>query len=117
MNYGSVLGAINRGGARSVNRGDFTELKVIGTHEIALRKGHRDFVVIATLRRDDENMAPLGAPPGRKKETVALFLRSIPLELRASIERVCADLRVIFVAGLRIAATPLHSFENRRRGR
>jgi hypothetical protein len=28
----------------------------------------------------------------RKKETVGVFLRSIPLKLRASIERVCTDM-------------------------
>jgi transposase len=59
--------------------------------EIALRKGHRDFVVIVTLRRDDD-IALLGVLPDRKKETVVAFLRSIPIELRASIERVCTDM-------------------------
>lgn len=91
MSYDSVLGAVNRGVARSVNWGEFTALKVIGMDEIALRKGHRDFVVIVTLRRDDE-IALLGVLPKRKKETVVTFLRSIPVELRASIERVCTDM-------------------------
>jgi transposase len=34
----------------------------------------------------------LGVLPDRKKETVVAFLRSIPIELRASIERVCTDM-------------------------
>jgi transposase len=92
VSYDSVSGAINRVVERSVNWGDFSELKVIGIGEIALRKGHRDFVVIVTLRGVDEEIALLGVLPDRKKETVVAFLRSIPLELRASIERVCADM-------------------------
>jgi len=60
--------------------------------EIALRKGHRDFVVVVTLRRGDGDLALLGVLPDRKKETVVAFLRSIPLALRASIERVCTDM-------------------------
>jgi len=91
VSYDSVLGAVNRGVERSVNWSDFTELKVIGMDEIALRKGHRDFVVIVTLRRDDD-ISLLGVLPDRKKETVVAFLRSIPVELRASIERVCTDM-------------------------
>ncbi len=92
VSYDAVLGAIKRGVARSVNWGEFTSLKVIGMDEIALRKGHRDFVVIVTLRRGDGDIALLGVLPDRKKETVAAFLCSIPPELRASIERVCTDM-------------------------
>ncbi len=46
VSYDSVLGAINRGVERSVNWSAFSSLKVIGMDEIALRKGHCDFVVI-----------------------------------------------------------------------
>jgi transposase len=92
VSYDSVLGAINRGVERSVNWSVFSKLKVIGMDEIALRKGHRDFVVIVTSLGTDEEIALLGVLPDRKKETVVAFLRSIPPELRASIERVCADM-------------------------
>ena len=42
--------------------------------EIALRKGHRYFVVIVTSRGADEEIALLGVPPDWKKETVVAFL-------------------------------------------
>ncbi len=92
VGYDAVLGAIKRGVAGAVNWREFTALKVIGMDEIALRKGHRDFVVIVTLRREDGDIALLGVLSNRKKETVVAFLRSIPLALRASIERVCTDM-------------------------
>ena len=81
VSYEAVLGAINSGVARSVNWSEFTALKVIGMDKIALRKGHRDFVVIVTLRRGDGDIALPGVLPNRKKETVVAFLRSIPLKL------------------------------------
>jgi transposase len=92
VSYDSVLGAVNRGLQRAVNWSELTALKVIGMDEIALRKGHGDFVVIVTLRRGTGDLALLGVLPDRKKETVVAFLRSIPLALRASIERVCTDM-------------------------
>jgi transposase len=92
VSYDAVLGAINRGVARAVNWSDFSALQVIGMDEIALRKGHRDFVVLVTLRRAAGDLALLGVLPDRKKETVGAFLRSIPPALRASIERVCTDM-------------------------
>ena len=91
VSYDSVLGAINRGVKPWVNWSDFSSLNVIGMDEIALRKGHRDFVVIVTLLGVDEEIALLGVLPDRKKETAVAFLRSIPLKLRASIERVCTE--------------------------
>lgn len=92
VSYDAVLGAINRGVARAVNWNEFTALKVIGMDESAVPFAQRAFVVIATLRRGAGDIALLGVLPNRKKETVVAFLRSIPLALRASIERVCTDM-------------------------
>jgi transposase len=92
VSYDAVLGALNRGVASAVNWKEFKELKVIGIDEIALRKGHRDFVVIVTCQHEGGEIALLGVLRNRKKETVVEFLRTIPPELRASIEYVCTDM-------------------------
>lgn len=92
VSYDAVLGALQRGVAASVNWDEFTALPVLGMDEIALRKGHRDFVVIVTLRHDDGELSLLGVLPDRQKETVVAFLRSIPQALRASVTRVCTDM-------------------------
>lgn len=92
VSYDAVLGALRRGVATAVNWDEFTALPVLGMDEIALRKGHRDFVVIVTLRRDDGTLALLGVLADRKKETVVAFLRSIPPTLRTSVARVCTDM-------------------------
>lgn len=92
VRYDAVLGALQRGVACAVNWDEFNALPVLGMDEIALRKGHRDFVVIVTLRHDDGTLALLGVLADRKKETVVAFLRSIPPALRASVQRVCTDM-------------------------
>lgn len=52
--------------------------------EIALRKGHRDFVVIVTARKDDR-ISILGVLADQEKDTVIEFLRSIPERLKKTI--------------------------------
>ena len=46
--------------------------------EIALKKGHRDFVVIVTARAPDGRISILAVLPDREKATVKSFLESIP---------------------------------------
>ncbi len=87
-----VLGAVERQVAGAVKWDAVTALEVLGLDEIALRKGHADFVVLVTQRRADGTVALLGVLPDRKKETVVAFLRSIPVGLRATITDVCTDM-------------------------
>lgn len=87
-----VLGALTRQVAARVEWGSFTCLGVLGLDEIALKKGHGDFVVIVTSKQPNEELRLLGVLPDRKKETVITFLRSIPLALRATIVEVCIDM-------------------------
>lgn len=92
LTYALVLGAVQRQVAGAVNWDTVTALAVIGLDEIALRKGHGDFIVLVTQRRADGTVALLGVLPDRKKETVVAFLRSIPVGLRATITDVCTDM-------------------------
>ena len=66
------------------------KLEVIGLDEIALKKGHRDFVTIVTSRMGQETVI-LGVLKDRKKETVKQFLMSIPKQLRKQVRMVCSD--------------------------
>lgn len=90
--YAIVLGAVRRQLAPQVNWAEFSSLAELGIDEIALKKGHRDFVALVTTRKADAEIALLGVLPDRKKETVAAFLRTIPAALRATIREVCTDM-------------------------
>jgi len=86
-----VTGPLKRWVSCEVDWSDFSDLKVIGIDEIALKRGHDDFVVLITVPTPD-GVEILAVLPDRKKQTVSNFLASIPMHLKQSIERVCSDM-------------------------
>jgi transposase len=65
---------------------------VLGIDEIALKKGHQDYVVIVTARLNEGQVKLLAVLPDRKKKTLVQFLQTIPLPLRRTIHTVCTDM-------------------------
>ena len=92
LGYDAVEGAIERCIHDGVNWNEFTELKIIGIDEIAMRKGHGNFVAILTTQQSDGHVALLGVLADRQKETVRQFLESIPKRLWQTMEKVCTDM-------------------------
>lgn len=90
--YDKVLGIVDRYIRAEVDWSQYAALKTIGLDEIALRKGHRDFVVIVTARLKHGRVVLLGVLENRQKETVVEFLRSIPERLKRSIVSACCDM-------------------------
>jgi hypothetical protein len=75
-------------------------LGVIGIDEIALKRGHRDFVALVTAPLEGGGVEILAVLAARKKETVAAFLRAIPEQLRRTTERACTDMYEGFVRAI-----------------
>ena len=90
--YDCVLGVLERRISARVDWGQYTALGVIGIDEIALKKGHRNFVVIVTARLAAGRVVILAILPDRQKDTVIEFLRSIPQRLQQTIHTVCCDM-------------------------
>ena len=90
--YDRVLGTLERWIAAQVDWSQYTDLGVLGLDEIALKKGHRDFVVIVSARLRDGRLAILGVLPNRDKDTVKEFLAGIPAGLAATIQTACTDM-------------------------
>jgi transposase len=99
--YDRVLGVLERRVNRKVDWGQYDDLNVLGVDEIALRKGHDDFVVIVTARLQDQRLVILGVLENREKETVIEFLRSIPVRLLKTIRTVCSDMYEGFTEAVR----------------
>jgi transposase len=99
--YDCVLGVLERRISASVDWGQYVALGVIGLDEIALKKGHRNFVVIVTARLVGGRVVILGVLPDRQKDTVVEFLRSIPERLKQSIHTVCCDMYEGFTEAVR----------------
>lgn len=100
--YDTVAGVLERRVQNKVDWSAYSSLGVLGLDEIALKKGHRDFVVIVTAHLVDEGrVVILGVLPNREKETVVAFLRSIPERLRWTIYTACCDMYAGYVEAVR----------------
>lgn len=99
--YDCVLGALERRIDASVDWGQYTALGVIGLDEIALKKGHGNYVVIVTAQLEDGRLVILAVLPNREKDSVVEFLRSIPERLKQSVHTVCCDMYEGFTEAVR----------------
>lgn len=97
LGYEAVVGMMDRHIATQVNWLELTRLEVLGLDEVALKKGHSDYVVIVTARLSDGQVKVLAVLPDREKETVKAFLRHIPTRLRRTIHTVCTDMWPAYV--------------------
>lgn len=98
LGYDGVEGIVERNISTQVDWGEFERLDVLGIDEIALKKGHQDYVVPITARLADGRLKILAVLPDRKKKTVKKFLRSIPQRLRETIHTVCLDMWQHYIA-------------------
>lgn len=101
ISYDSVLGTLERRIESSVDWSQYTELEVLGLDEIALKKGHRDYVTLVTVQRENGAIHILGVLPGHTKDEVIDFLRFIPERLRKTVKTVCSDLWEGFIEAVR----------------
>jgi transposase len=92
LGWDALEGLMNRLIGKEINWVTINTLKTIGIDEIALKKGHGDFVTLITLQHDNGRLQLLSILENRKKETVKNFFLSIPNHLRDTIENVCTDL-------------------------
>jgi transposase len=96
----TINGILDRWIERAVDWDAWERLGVIGLDEIALKRGHRDFVGLVTVPLEAGGVEIVAVLADRKKETVAAFLRAIPEPLRHTIERACTDMYEGFVRAI-----------------
>jgi transposase len=101
--YDALLGALRRQIATEVSWAEVVQLEALGIDEIALKIGHRDFVVLLTARQADGQVRLLGVLPDRRLETVAGFLRAIPGRLQAMMREDCTDMYEGFTSAVKQA--------------
>src|SRR5262249_19187646 len=74
---------------------------LLGIDEIALSKGHRDFVAVLTAKTASARLHVLAILPDRLKASVAAWLQAIPEEQRCRIHTVCTDMWEGYVTAVR----------------
>lgn len=92
IGYDMVRGVLLHRVNQKVNWSTIESLETVGIDEIALRKGHKDFVAIITARLWDGRIILLAVLADRTKAEVKAFLESIPLRLRKTVHTVCTDM-------------------------
>jgi transposase len=88
----ALLGILDRWIARSVDWDALEPFQVIGIDEIALLKGHRDFVAIISAQTECGDLHLLAVLPERTKASLVGWLQTIPASIQARITTVCTDL-------------------------
>jgi len=92
VSYDALLGMLDRWIATTVDWDSFPPFATLGIDEIALLKGHRDFVAVISAQTADGQLHVLAVLPDRLKATVLAWLLTIPAALRERITTVCTDL-------------------------
>ncbi len=101
LSYDSVGGTLERRIENGIEWTGIAEIKVLGLDEIALKKGHRDYVTLVTGRLGDGEIVILGVLPGHEKDEVVQFLRSIPQRILQRVQAVCCDLWEAYTEAVR----------------
>src|SRR5512144_343528 len=88
----AVEGIMDHRLAPAVDWGVFTALETLGIDEVALRKGHGQYVAVIWARDAQGRTHVLTVLPNRLQATVQAFLETILKDLKATIQRVCIDM-------------------------
>ena len=91
ITYKKVIGIIKSHIPNKIDWSKIKKINYLGIDEIALKKGHKDFVVIISTKINGKAVV-LGVLKDRKKTTVKKFLLSIPKHLAETVGNVCCDM-------------------------
>ena len=92
VTYDALIGILDRWIATTVDWDALEPFTTLGIDEIALLKGHRDFVAVISAKTDQGQLHLLAVLPDRRKATVVAWLNTIPAARRAAITTVCTDM-------------------------
>ncbi|MGH8601933.1 MAG: transposase, partial [Gammaproteobacteria bacterium] len=82
-----VRGVLKRYVKGEVDWRQLKVLRILGVDEIALLKGHSDFVTLVSAQDETGNLIVLAVLKGREKKTLVDFLKTIPKRLQATIKK------------------------------
>lgn len=92
IGYDEVEGIVADQFGQGVDWKSFGSLPTLGIDEIALKKGHRDFATVVSVRTEEGKNRLLGVLENREKATVKAFFLGMPEGLRDTVQSVCSDL-------------------------
>lgn len=96
----ALLGILDRWIAKTVEWDTLPLFTILGIDEIALLKGHRDFVAVISARSSQDELYVLAVLPDRLQATVVAWLKTIPTIIRSRITTVCTDIWDGYIAAV-----------------
>lgn len=97
IGYKVIQAALDRLVAAQVDWSQLESLDTLGVDEIALRKGHGQYMTIISARIKDGRIRVIAVIEGREKQEIKSFFESIPAHLRKTVKSVCTDMYDGFV--------------------
>lgn len=97
LGYKIIQSTLDRLIASEVDWSDFKSLDTLGIDEIALKKGHGEYMTIISARLNDGKIRVLAVIEGRCKADIKSFFESIPPRLQQTVKSVCTDMHDAFV--------------------
>ncbi len=98
--YKAVLGTLSRWVSTTIDWDTLPPFTTLGIDEIALKKGHRDYVAIVTARLESGRLIVLTVLPDRTKATLITWLQALPQHIARQIRTVCTDMWEAFVGAV-----------------
>src|SRR3954454_17808434 len=98
VSYTALIGILNRWITTTIDWSALEPFSVLGIDEIALKKGHRDFVAVLIAKTATDRLHVLAILPDRLKATVVAWLQAMPDDHRCRIQTVCTDMWEGYVA-------------------
>jgi transposase len=92
VSYAALLGVLDRWIATTVDWDALPPCPTLGIDEIALLKGHRDYVAVITARDVAGDLHVVAVLGDRLKATIVAWLTALPPSVRACITTVCTDM-------------------------
>lgn len=92
VSYAALLGVLDRWLATTVDWEALPPCPTLGIDEIALLKGHRDYVAVITARDETGDLHVVAVLPDRLKTSIVAWLNALPDSVRARITTVCTDM-------------------------
>lgn len=92
VSYDALLGMLDRWIATTIDWNVLEPFTVLGIDEVALTKGHRDFVAVLTAKTATDRLYVLAILPNRLKATLVAWLQAIPHDHQRRIQTVCTDM-------------------------
>ena len=92
LGYKLVQDIIDRQIHKEVDWSKVNSLDTIGIDEISMKKGHQSYVTIVSAKSGEHSPIVISVIPGRSRDELEKFLKSIPEELKKTIEQVCTDM-------------------------